>query len=257
MKQKRAFTLIELLVVIAIIGLLLAIIMPALKKATAYARKITCQSNMHQLGVAMSIYEIEMHYNFRNFKSAKGLSSGSEAIKKTWFWDNGTSDYAHEWQPYAVKHLMDTGILPDRQVFFCPGYTNLAYDKNYPRDASTTVPQETVELERRWKAGIGPTPMFWSTYVWLWKKEIREDVAVVNNLSSGAMMCDMTDEAWKFARDRDLDRLGRVMDTNGIRRQYQHGNVLMQDYSVENPSDDDDKLIQWLWGSDRWAGVGY
>lgn len=255
MKYKKAFTLIELLVVIAIIGLLLAIVLPALKKATAYARKISCQSNYHQLGIAMSVYETETHYNFRNFKSARGLSTAE--LEKTWFWANGTSDYAHEWQPYAVKFLIDSGILPDRQVFFCPGYTNLSYEKNYPRDASVLTPQETVELERRWKAGTGPMPMFWSTGIWLWKKEVRADIAIVNNLSSGAMMCDMTDGAWEFAVSRDPDRLGRIMETNGIRRQYQHCNVLMQDLSVENPSDDDSKLVLWLWGSERWAGVGY
>ncbi len=253
--NKNAFTLIELLVVIAIIGLLLAIIIPALKKATGYARKISCKSNYHQLGVAMSVYENETRYNFRNIKSAKKLS-GSE-LQKSWFWANGTSDYAHEWEPYAVGFLMKSGILPDRQVFFCPGYTNLAHDKNYPRDASTLIPQETSEMERKYKNGTGPMPMFWSTHVWIWKKEIREDILSVNNLSSGAMMCDMTDEAWNFAKLRDQDRLGRVMDTVGIRRQYQHCNVLMQDYSVENPTDRDDKLILWLWNSDRWAGNSY
>jgi len=252
--EKIGFTLIELLVVIAIIGLLLAIIIPALKKATGYARKIVCKSNYHQLGVAISIYEHETHYNFRNLKSAKNLKI---PLSKTWFWDNGTSDYAHEWEPFAVGFLMKSGVLADRQVFFCPGYTNLAYDKNYPRDASTLVPQETIEIERKYNNGTGTMPMFWSTHIWIWKKEIRADVLSVNSLSSGAMMCDMTDGAWEFAKQRDMSRLGRIMDTVGIRRQYQHCNVLMQDLSVENPTDRDDKLIQWLWNSDRWAGSGY
>ncbi len=100
-------------------------------------------------------------------------------------------------------------------------------------------------------------PMFWGSYVWIWKKEIREDIRSVNNLSAGAMMCDMTDGAWEFAKKRDENRLGRIMDTVGIRRQYQHANVLMQDCSVANPADDDAKLVRWLWDSDIWAGTGY
>lgn len=254
-KAAPAFTLIELLVVIAIIGLLLSILIPALKRATAYARKISCQSNYKQLGVAMGLYEHQTGYNFRKVKTARGLSATE--LSKTWFWENGTSDYAHEWQPFAVRFIMNAGVLPDRQVFFCPGYTNLDYKKNYPRDASSLVPQETVELERRWLAGTGPMPMFWSTHIWIWKKEIREDVRSVNNLSSGAMMVDMTNGAWEFAKARDPDRLGRVMNTVGIRRLYQHANVLMEDMSVKNPTDDDAKLVQWLWNSDRWAGTGY
>lgn len=254
-RSHPAFTLIELLVVIAIIGLLLAILIPALKRATAYGRKISCQSNYHQIGIAMGLYEHQTGYNFRKLRTARGLS-GTE-LARSWFWANGTSDYAHEWQPFAIQYIMNAGILPDRKAFFCPGYTNLAYDKNYPRDGSNLVPQETIELERKWKAGTGPMPMFWSTHVWIWKKEIREDVVSVNNLSSGAMMCDMTNGAWEFAKARDPDRLGRVMDTVGIRRQYQHANVLMQDYSVENPTDDDAKLVRWLWNSDKWAGSGY
>ena len=88
--KKHAFTLIELLVVIAVIALLLSILLPALKKATAYARKIVCRSNLHQISVAINSYEAQTGYNFRNVKTAVGLSPSERA--KTWFWENGTSE---------------------------------------------------------------------------------------------------------------------------------------------------------------------
>ncbi|MEN6308068.1 MAG: type II secretion system protein [Anaerohalosphaeraceae bacterium] len=59
MKYKRAFTLIELLVVIAIIAMLLAIVMPALKKAKEAGKRIICQSNVRQLTQAWKTYSEE------------------------------------------------------------------------------------------------------------------------------------------------------------------------------------------------------
>jgi prepilin-type N-terminal cleavage/methylation domain-containing protein/prepilin-type processing-associated H-X9-DG protein len=54
--KKRAFTLIELLVVIAVIAILLAIMMPALRKVKEQAREVACRSNLKQYGIAGRMY---------------------------------------------------------------------------------------------------------------------------------------------------------------------------------------------------------
>ena len=54
-ERKNAFTLIELLVVIAIIGMLLAIIVPALRNAKNKAKSLMCKNALHQYGLATRI----------------------------------------------------------------------------------------------------------------------------------------------------------------------------------------------------------
>ena len=70
MKKTRAFTLIELLVVIAIIALLLAILMPSLKKARDQARGVVCKSNLSQWGKIFYLYAYDNDSKFMVWKQS-------------------------------------------------------------------------------------------------------------------------------------------------------------------------------------------
>ena len=104
--NRPAFTLVELLVVIAIIGILIALLLPAVQAAREAARRSQCTNNMKQLGIALHNY----HTTFNMFPV--GVVQG-----------NITDDQRYmswQWRILPYSEQENSAELVRRQCEFCP-----------------------------------------------------------------------------------------------------------------------------------------
>jgi prepilin-type N-terminal cleavage/methylation domain-containing protein/prepilin-type processing-associated H-X9-DG protein len=107
----RAFTLIELLVVIAIIGILAGLLLPVLAAAKQRALRAACESNLHQIGVALQIYAGDNSDKLPDLRYPPftPFTTTPPTVIGRWPWDMSTN---------FISTMMLNGL--SQNVFYCP-----------------------------------------------------------------------------------------------------------------------------------------
>jgi prepilin-type N-terminal cleavage/methylation domain-containing protein len=144
--KQNAFTLIELLVVIAIIAILAAMLLPALAAAKNKAKLATCQSNFHQMAIALAIYPTDNtdwypiwldtaathpKNKINAAQYTRYVVQDAPAINTPVPQGIASSNDPHQggaWEFQNLGFLYDAKLIGDGRVLFCPSFANAPGD---------------------------------------------------------------------------------------------------------------------------------
>ncbi|SMP66974.1 prepilin-type N-terminal cleavage/methylation domain-containing protein/prepilin-type processing-associated H-X9-DG domain-containing protein [Neorhodopirellula lusitana] len=110
--RRSGFTLVELLVVIAIIGVLVGLLLPAVQAAREAARRMSCQNNMKQFGLAMHNHMSA----FQAFPPGHVNYDESKNRYKTGGWQHGQNELGWHWLPMLFPYMEQPALWERVQV---------------------------------------------------------------------------------------------------------------------------------------------
>lgn len=171
MRKTNAFTLVELLVVIAIIGMLVAILLPAVNGAREAGRRTTCKNNLRQQAVALRSYAAQFDEEMPSI-----WNKGGTNVWQTYSWRVALLPYMEEQPRYDRINQQQMPLSPQNaavagpvDAFSCPSapgsprVANAFMGTNQQLGTTDYVavfdihsPQSSVPLAGAWFGGRSP-----------------------------------------------------------------------------------------------------
>ena len=165
-EHRKGFTLVELLVVIAIIGILIALLLPAVQAAREAARRSQCANNLKQIGLALHNY----HDTYRMFPYGT-LCSGGNCLRNGFNWKLAILPFLEQNAAFEkLDFTLGSEFTPPwtrnpvLNGLFVPAYKCPSNKYDSFRGHDRTVHYETAEYEQAMKhdyvgiAGVYPDP---------------------------------------------------------------------------------------------------
>ena len=135
---RSGFTLVELLVVIAIIGLLVALLLPAVQQAREAGRRVQCTNNLKQIGIALANH-IDVHGRFPVQIMMPYAQAGNDPLT-----GGAQNPFGPNWVVFLLPFLEQQKAFEDADPASYPGTNNLAdlssYDLSWRKVRSLNLP---------------------------------------------------------------------------------------------------------------------
>jgi prepilin-type N-terminal cleavage/methylation domain-containing protein/prepilin-type processing-associated H-X9-DG protein len=175
------FTLVELLIVIAIIGILAALMVPALSGAMESANAEQCANNMRQIGLAVRAYAAAW-----NFRVPPSSCPYAEAARKEW-WLNALQPYAGNRLLYRCPsdptedlRFIDWQYPPDDASTW-EGYRWSSYTTNGRMDTAYTTADSVPRASATIYVSESPQRMLGADHVhpelWISERDLKNNIA--------------------------------------------------------------------------------
>lgn len=215
-RRSRGFTLVELLVVIAIIGILVALLLPAVQAAREAARRMQCSNKLKQLGIALHNYH-DTYKAFPSTPGGNGVLSANGGSVQNWMRWGGLASLLPYVEQQALYDSIDfrfqwdstdgtSGGLTNRQVtrtrldeaFTCP--SDPGSSVNYSAAHSPTSYCFSRGPQSHWDRGSGNEAGIADGQYWPRFRDILDGTA--NTFAMGEAVLGRNQGQWDPSRPR-------------------------------------------------------